>query len=110
MARSYRLAAALLILWAMLVPATKATAGPLTDWLLPDDGPEPSYSHLRYLAPALAHLHDNCHGPKLNIYPPDRHPEIPPTYTVLTFPCPPVAPGATIIPIPTPPATSKFKY
>ena len=74
------------------------------------DCPPPSYSPLRYWTPGLARLHDDCHGPKLNVYAPDRHPEIPPTVTILKFPCPAALPGATIIEPPTPPPTSRFRY
>jgi hypothetical protein len=99
-----------LIVAAGLLWASTASAGPIMDWLFPDDGPTPSYSPLRYWAPAIGRLHDNCQGPKLGVYAPDRHPEIPPTYTILKFPCQPVDPAATIIEPPTPPATSRFKY
>ena len=78
--------------------------------LFPDDGPTPSYSPFRYWAPGLGHLHDNCRGPKLSVYPPDRHPEIVPDVLILKFPCPAARPGDTLIPTPTPPADSRFKY
>ena len=46
----------------------------------------------------------------LSVYAPDRHPEIPPTYTTLRFTHPAVYPAATLIEPPTAPATSRFKY
>jgi len=110
MVRIRRLTVATLALAAVLLSAHTASAGPLMDWLFPDDGPTPSYSPLRYWAPRVGRVHDDCHGPKLSVYPPDRHPEIPPTYNILKFPCPAVDPAATIIEPPTPPATSRFKY
>ena len=110
MVRLRRLTAAALVFAAALLPAGNASAGPLMDRLVPDDGPEPAYSPLRFWAPTLARLHDKCHGPKLGVYAPDRHPEIPPTYTILKFPCPPVEPAATLIRPPTPPAESRFRY
>jgi hypothetical protein len=110
MVRLRRLTAVVLVCAAALLPARAANAGPLMDHLVPDDGPEPAYSRLRFWAPALARLHDKCHGPKLGVYAPDRHPEIPPTTTILTFPCPAVEPAATLIRPPTPPAESKFRY
>jgi hypothetical protein len=108
MVRMGRLTAAM-VLVTVLVSARAATAGPL-DFFCHGDCPRPSYSPLRYWVPGLARLHDDCRGPKLNVYPPDRHPEIPPNVTILKFPCPAVAPGATIIEPPTPPATSRFRY
>jgi hypothetical protein len=105
-----RLTAAALVLAAGLVLANTASAGPLLDWLFPDDGPTPSYSPLRFWAPAVGRVNDNAHGPKLSVYAPDRHPEIAPDYIILKFRCPPVEPGRTIIEPPTPPAESRFKY
>src|SRR5947209_1703432 len=90
--------------------ANTASAGPFLNWLAPGDGQPTSYSPLRFWAPGAARVSDQIHGPKLSVYAPDRHPEIPPTYTILTFPCPAVPPGATIIEPPTPPPESRFKY
>jgi hypothetical protein len=95
---------------AIQVFGSRATAGPLLDWFCPNDCPPPSYSPARFWAPAAARVHDFCHGPKIPVYPPDRHPEIPPTFTILKYPCPAALPAATIIEPPTPPADSKFKY
>jgi len=105
-----RLTVAALILAAGLVSTGTASAGPLKDWLFPADAPSPSYSPLHYWAPALERVNDKVHGPKLNVYAPDRHPEIPPTFTILTFSHPAADPAATIIEPPTPPATSRFRY
>jgi hypothetical protein len=110
MIRIRQMTAAALLIAAALVPASTASAGSLTDWLWPDDGPDPAYSPGRYWAPALGRVHDKHSGPYLSVYAPDRHPEISPECTILTFPCQPVDNAATIIPVPTPPATSKFKY
>jgi hypothetical protein len=110
MVRIRLLTVAALVFLAGLVSTDTAHAGPLKDWLFPDDGPSPSYSPLRYWAPALGRVHDKVHGPKMSVDPPDRHPEIPPTFTILTFPHPAVDPAATTIEPPTPPATSRFRY
>src|SRR5229473_1041618 len=110
MFRIRRLTLAALVLCAGLVPASTATAGPLKDWLCPSDCPTPSYSPFRYWAPRMARVNDDIHGPKLNVYAPDRHPEITPTHTILKFPCPAVEPAATVIEPPSAPATSRFRY
>jgi hypothetical protein len=86
-----------------------ATAGPILEWFGCDCPPPEFYSPYRYWTPGLARLHDKCHGPKTNVYPPDRHPEIPITFTILRFPCPAVDPAATLIEPPTPPAESRSK-
>ena len=57
------------------------------------DCPHPSYSPLRYWAPALARLHDRCHGPSLSVYATDQHPEIAPASQIIRYPCPAVAPA-----------------
>jgi hypothetical protein len=92
------------------VSAPTAHAGPVLGWLFPGVGAGNSYSPFRYWAAGAAHLSDDIHGPKMSVYPPDRHPEIEPTYVILQFDHPAVDPGATIIQPPTPPATSRFKY
>jgi len=71
-----------------------------------NDGQPSSYSPLRFWAPQLGRLNDHIHGPKLSVYPPDRHPENPATVMVLKYPCRTAYPAETIIPRPTPPATS----
>src|SRR5262245_56303429 len=108
MVRVRRLAAGLVLAGALLT-AGPASAGPLWDWLC-GPCPRPSYSPARYLAPQLARVHDCIHGPKVNVQPPDRHPEIPPDWVILGFPCPAAYPTETFIPRPTPPATSRFQY
>jgi hypothetical protein len=105
-----RLTLAALVLVAELVFTGTACAGPLKDWLFPAEAPSPSYSPLHYWAPALERVNDKVHGPKLNVYSPDRHPEIPPTFTILRFSHPAADPAATLIEPPTPPATSRFRY
>jgi hypothetical protein len=71
--------------------------------------PPAYYSPFRYWTPALARAYDCCFGPKLSVYAPDRHPEIPPGFKILTYPCPPAAPSATLIPLPEPPASSRVR-
>jgi hypothetical protein len=93
-----------------VLSASTASAGPLADWFGPAAAPGTSYSPFRFWAPGAARVVDDLHGPKLDVYAPDRHPEIPPTYVVLQFPRPAVDPAATIIEPPAPPATSRFKY
>jgi hypothetical protein len=107
MARLRRLGLAGLVLVTGLVPATTARAGPLWNWL--HGCPPPSYPPIRYWAPAVAHANDDIHGPKINVYAPDRHPEIPPAFEVLPYRCPPVAPALTLIDVPTPPPTSRAR-
>jgi hypothetical protein len=75
-----------------------------------DNSPCPTYSCTRYWAPGLAHCCDNCHGIKIPVWPPNRHPEIPPTVTIIRYPCMAAYPAATILIPPTPPAESKFRY
>jgi hypothetical protein len=86
--------------------ANPASAGPLKDWFCHGDCPPPDYSPFRYWVPWVARCFDKKHGPHLSVYAPDRHPEIPPTYAILTFRCPAVPPEATLIPVPTPPNLS----
>jgi hypothetical protein len=98
-----------IVVAAVLVPAGWASAGPIKDFFCPDC-PPPDYSPFRFWAPRGAKAYDDLHGPKIDVYAPDRHPEIPSATTILKFKCPPVEPGATLIEPPTPPATSKFRY
>jgi hypothetical protein len=107
MVRLRRLAVAALVIAAGVVCAPTARAGPLWNWL--HGCPQPDYSPVRYWAPAVARAHDEIHGPKISVYPPDRHPEIPPTFEVLPYRCPPVAPALTIIDVPTPPPESRAR-
>jgi hypothetical protein len=110
MVRIRRLTVAALVVFAGLLPPSAARAGPLKDWLCPGDCPPPSYSPFRYWAPRAARCNDDLHGPKLDVYAPDRHPEIPPTYNTLRFSCPAVEPGSTLFEPPSAPATSRFRY
>jgi hypothetical protein len=99
----------LIVLVAALACTSSAQAGPF-GWFFPSESQPNSYTPLHYWTPALTRLHEYFHGPKLDVYPPDRHPEIPPTYTNLRYPCPAVDPAATLIQRAPPPPTSKFKY
>jgi hypothetical protein len=111
MTRMLRATIAALALAAGLLSAGTAQAGgPLLAWLFPDDGPMPSYSPLRYWAPRLGRAYDHFHGPELSVYPPDRHPEIPPHYVIIPYPHPAADPAETLIPVPSPPAESRFRY
>jgi hypothetical protein len=101
---------ATLVLAGSLLPSPAPADGPVMSALVPDDTPKPAYSKLRFWAPAVARVNDHIHGPKINVYPPDRHPEIAPTVLMIRYRCPAVSPGATIIPVPTPPAESRFRY
>src|SRR5262249_39400735 len=62
-------------------------------WLCHRDCPVPSYSPARYWVPHVARTYDCLCGPKLSAYPPDRHPEVPPTDVISRYPCPPVDPA-----------------
>ena len=97
-----------LVLVAGLLSAGTASAGPLWDWITCQCSP-PSYSPARYWAPELARGYDCIHGPKLSLYATDLHPDVPPTFAVIKFPCPPAAPVSTILPPPTAPATSRAR-
>ncbi len=99
-----------LVLAAGLAMATSASAGPLLACFGHRDDPPPSYSPVRYWAPRVARANDCVHGPRLSVYPPDRHPEIHPDYVIIKYPHPAVDPAATIIEPPTPPAESRFRY
>jgi hypothetical protein len=110
MVRFHKLRLAAIVLATVLGPATSANAGPLRDWFLAEDAPSPSYSPFRYWTPRLARANDAVHGPSLNVYAPDRHPEITPTYTILKFTRPAVDPAATLIEPPSAPASSRFRY
>ncbi len=110
MAQIRRLMVAAFVLAVGFASTNPASAGPLKDLFCGGDCAAPSYSPWRYWAPRAARVDDNLHGPRLSVEAPDRHPEIPATFTILKFPCPAVAPAATIIEPPTAPATSRFRY
>ena len=105
----WRLTVGTLVLAAILFSAATTLAGPVLDWLGIGDG-APSYSPARYWAPAAARAYDKTCGPKISVYAPDRHPEIPPTCLLIQYRCPAVPAAATIVVPPTPPATSQFQY
>ncbi|HKI30964.1 MAG TPA: hypothetical protein VKA46_03805 [Gemmataceae bacterium] len=109
MSRNRRLTGAALVLAAGLLFTGRASAGPLLDWLCHDDCPRPSYSPFRYWTPGAAYVHDCVHGPWLSVYPPDRHPEIPPSFNILKYPCPAADAASTLIPVPTPPPESRSR-
>jgi hypothetical protein len=106
------LATAPLVLLGLFQIPGAASAGPVWDWFCgcDKDCPPPTYSCIHYWGPTVSRIHDCLHGPKINVYAPDRHPEITPTIMILKFPCPPVVPEVTLFPIPTAPATSRFLY
>ncbi len=110
MRRAHRLTLSALVLSAGLLSATRADAGPVADWFGCGDCPPPSYSPFRYWTPALAHLYDCTHGPRLPVNGTTLHPEIAPGVTILKYPCPPAQAADTLIPTPTAPATSRFRY
>jgi hypothetical protein len=83
---------------AVLLSPAGVRAGPLLDWLGHGDCPKPSYSPLRYWTPGPARVSDCVHGPRLSAYAPNTHPEIPPTFYTLKYPCRAVEPAATLIP------------
>jgi hypothetical protein len=100
---------ALIVLVAVGATASTANAGPF-GWLFPSESQPNSYSPARYWTPGPAKFSDDIHGPRIDVYAPNRHPEIAPTYSNLKFPCPSADPAATLIERPSPPVTSKFRY
>src|SRR5262245_31747263 len=94
MTRARILPSAVILLAALLALPSPASAGGVLDWLCHGDCPAPSYSPARYWAPHVARTYDCLCGPKLSVYPPDRHPEVPPGYVLSRYPCPPVDPAA----------------
>jgi hypothetical protein len=62
-----------------------------------NDCPRSTYSCLRYWAPQLYRIHACLHGPKMNTYAPNRHPEIEPSFKAVRFPCPPVDPQLSTV-------------
>jgi hypothetical protein len=71
----------------------------------------PSYSRLHFWAPGLVWCYEDLCGPRLSVYAPDRHPELPPSYLILRYrrrrPAPP--PEATLVEVPTPPPESRAR-
>ncbi len=109
MTRIRRLTIAALLLAAALLPAGPARAGSLLAWLHHDDCPAPSYTPFRYWTPGLARVSDCVHGPTIDVYPPDTHPEVPPTFIILPYHCPAVPPAETVIDVPSPQPDPKAK-
>jgi hypothetical protein len=98
-------------IWAILFTSAfvctgTANAGPILTWLGLGNDPPPSYSPAHFWAPGATKLYADIHGPRINVYPPDRHPEISPTHTILQYPTSIALPAETIIKRPTPPVTS----
>jgi len=91
----------------LLTARTASADGPV---LAHHYDPPPSYSPFRYWLPGLARCYDRHCGAKLNVYPPDRHPEIVPFCVILGYPHPAVDPAATLIERPKPPPESRFRY
>src|SRR5581483_10450176 len=79
-----------------LASASRASAGPFGS-LFPSESQPNSYSPVNYIAPRLVRVDAYFHGPKIDVYPPDRHPEIPPQFSNLRFPCPAADAAATLI-------------
>jgi hypothetical protein len=84
--------AVILLVWLLALPSA-ASAGHVLDWLCHRGCPSPSYCPARYWAPQAARVYDCVCGPKVSVYPPDRHPEVPPTYAIPHYPCRPVDPA-----------------
>lgn len=86
-----------LLAW-MLIPAflilapTAIHAGPIFH---PHrtDCPKPSYSPAHYWTPSLFRINACIHGPRVDLYAPDRVPGIPPRYQIQPFPCPATDPA-----------------
>jgi hypothetical protein len=95
---------ALFVALALAASASRASAGPIMEWLGLTENPPSSYPATRYWAPNVARFNDCVHGPRMDVYAPDRHPEITVGHDILAFPG--AAPAQTLIVPPTPPATS----
>jgi hypothetical protein len=105
MFRKRKLITVAIVVAAGLTSAPRAQAGPILDWLgLGNDAPS-SYSPLHFWAPNVTRTADHF-GPRVSIYAPERHPEVPPTTSVQTYPTSVATPAETLIFPPTPPATS----
>jgi hypothetical protein len=98
MARSIPMKLAGLVLALNLLLPVPGRAGPIRDHLLKTSPscPSPSYSPLRYWAPAVLRLHDHCHGPKVSVYSSDRYPGIPSPSVILPYQCPSVPPAVLV--------------
>src|SRR5207253_339851 len=84
---------------ALLLAAVSATplhaVGPIHLPCSPDKAecPSPSYSPLNFWAPTWIRVKACFHHERLSVLPPDRHPEVPPTYVLQRYPCPTVSPA-----------------
>lgn len=94
----------------VLVTAVAGVRADGPGWIFPNESQPNSYSKWWTWAPRAERVHAYCHGPKIPVYPPDRHPEVDAGMTILKFPCPQAPADATFIERPAPPAESKFKY
>jgi hypothetical protein len=74
--------ACLVLMVGFLAPAT-SRAG----WFHDKDCQPSSYSRFHILTPQLWRLRAH-HGPKVELYAPLVHPEVPNSYQVLPYPCP----------------------
>jgi hypothetical protein len=107
MARVYRIALGAIVVTASVLVATRpADAGPILTWLGFGDDPPPVYSPARFWAPGAAKVHDDLFAPRVGVYPPNRHPEIPPTHDIKRYPTSIALPKETINQRPAAPATS----
>lgn len=87
--------------WLALAVLTLAVAppafavGPIHLPCSPDkpDCPPPSYSPINYWAPTWVRVKACFHHERISVEPPDRHPEIAPTYVMQRYPCPTVSPA-----------------
>jgi hypothetical protein len=111
MLRARQLRLSLLVCAGLLAGVGSASSGPWLASIWHPDAQVPSYCPARYWAPNLAWIYDDLCGPRLSVYAPDRHPEVPPRDTVLQYPRwrPAALPAQTIIPTPTPPPESRAR-
>ncbi len=93
-----------------LFAAQKAEAGfPLWDYLFTHDPAPAYYSPVRYMAPVAGRVNDHFHGPRISVYAPDRHPEIPPNVTEIPSAKPYQLPDENLIPVLKAPPTSRAR-
>ena len=97
------------VLGAVTFSASSASASPFWDWLFTHDEPPAYYSPARYLAPTAARVNDHIHGPRISVYAPDRHPEIPPTVITIPSSTPAQQPSESLVPAPVAPVTSRAR-
>jgi len=85
MTRRMRICFAVAVLLLGLLTAQAAVAAPGYD-----DCPGPCYSCKHYWTPQLWRIHSCLFCPKMNVYAPNRHPDIEPSFKAVRFKCPPV--------------------